>query len=278
MITPGNTYVIPVSKIVDFGAYLSADELGEVLLPKSQCPDDLSVGHNLQVFIYLDSEDRPIASLDSPKAEVGEFAYLKVVAVNKVGAFLDWGLDKDILVPFGEQHRKMVVGHSYIVYLYLNKADGRIVASSKIEKFLEDGAPHEFRARQKVSLIIANTTTLGFKAIVNHTHWGVLYQNEVKEQLSFGEYRTGFIKYIRPDGKLDLSLGINQQARDGYSKKIIRYLEDHDGFAKLHDKSDPALITKELGMSKKSFKKSVGGLYKQGAINIEKDGIRLVKK
>jgi len=136
LITPGNTYVLPVSKIVDFGAYLTADDLGEVLLPKNQCPADISVGHNLQVFIYLDSEDRPIATLDSPKAEVGDFAYLKVVAVNEVGAFLDWGLDKDILVPFGEQHRKMELGRVYIVHLYLNKADGRIVASSKIEKFL----------------------------------------------------------------------------------------------------------------------------------------------
>jgi len=278
LITPGNTYVLPVSKIVDFGAYLTADDLGEVLLPKNQCPADISVGHNLQVFIYLDSEDRPIATLDSPKAEVGDFAYLKVVAVNEVGAFLDWGLDKDILVPFGEQHRKMELGRVYIVHLYLNKADGRIVASSKIEKFLKDGTPHEFHVRQKVSLIIANTTDLGFKAIVNNSHWGVLYRNEVKERLSFGEYRTGFIKYIRPDGKLDLNLGNSQQARDGYSKKVIHYLESHDGFAALHDKSDPTLITKELGMSKKSFKKAIGGLYKQGALKIENNGIRLIKK
>jgi len=277
LITPGNTYVLPVSKIVDFGAYLTAGELGEVLLPKSQCPAELSLGHNLQVFIYLDSEDRPIASVHSAKAEVGEFAYLTVVAVNNIGAFLDWGLDKDILVPFAEQHRKMVVGRAYIVYLYLNKADGRIVASSKIEKFLNEGLPHEFKARQKVSLIIANTTDLGFRAIVNHSHWGVLYQNEVKESLSFGDYRSAYIKYIRPDGKLDLSLGVSQQARDGYSRQVIQYLESHDGFANLHDKSDPTLIKKELGMSKKSFKKAIGGLYKQGALKIEQNGIRLIK-
>jgi predicted RNA-binding protein (virulence factor B family) len=262
---------------VEFGAFLDGGELGEILLPKNQCPSDLSLGHNLKVFIYLDSEDRPISTLLTPKAEVGEFAYLEVVATTKVGAFLDWGLDKDILVPFQEQHRELRVGQFYIVYIYLNAADDRIVASSKIEKFLKESFPHDFKARQPVNLIVANTTDLGYRAIINHSHWGVLYNNEIQQQLSFGDYKTGYIKYIRPDGKIDLSLGIDKQTRDQYSTKVLSYLSANNGFAKLHDKSDPRLITAELGMSKKSFKKAIGGLYKQKVISIESDGIRLIK-
>lgn len=277
MITPGNSYILSVVKIVDFGAFLDGVELGEILLPQNQCPSDLSLGHSLKVFVYLDSEDRPIATLLTPKAEVGEFAYLEVIATTKVGAFLDWGLDKDILVPFSEQHRELKLGQSYIVYLFLNPVDNRIVASSKIDRFLKDDNPHDFKARQTVNLIIANTTDLGYKAIINHSHWGVLYNNEVQQPLSFGDYKTGYIKYIRPDGKIDLSLGIDKQTRDRYSNMVLTYLKSKNGFAKLHDKSDPKLITAELGMSKKSFKKAIGGLYKQKVISIESDGIRLIE-
>lgn len=278
MITPGNSYILSVVKIVDFGAFLDGIELGEILLPQKQCPSDLSLGHSLKVFVYLDSEDRPIATLLTPKAEVGEFAYLEVVATTKVGAFLDWGLDKDILVPFSEQHRELKVGQSYIVYLFLNPVDDRIVASSKIDRFLKDDTPHDFKTRQPVNLIIANTTDLGYKAIINHSHWGVLYNNEIQQSLSFGDYKTGYIKYIRPDGKIDLSLGIDKQTRDRYSNMVLAYLKSKNGFAKLHDKSDPKLITAELGMSKKSFKKAIGGLYKQKVISIESDGIKLIEQ
>ncbi|MFT5209748.1 MAG: putative RNA-binding protein (virulence factor B family) [Flavobacterium sp.] len=278
MITPGNSYILSVVKIVDFGAFLDGIELGEILLPQKQCPSDLSLGHSLKVFVYLDSEDRPIATLLTPKAEVGEFAYLEVVATTKVGAFLDWGLDKDILVPFSEQHRELKVGQSYIVYLFLNPVDDRIVASSKIDRFLKDDTPHDFKTRQPVNLIIANTTDLGYKAIINHSHWGVLYNNEIRQSLSFGDYKTGYIKYIRPDGKIDLSLGIDKQTRDRYSNMVLAYLKSKNGFAKLHDKSDPKLITAELGMSKKSFKKAIGGLYKQKVISIESDGIKLIEQ
>jgi predicted RNA-binding protein (virulence factor B family) len=278
VITPGNSYILSVVKIVDFGAFLDGIELGEILLPQKQCPSDLSLGHSLKVFVYLDSEDRPIATLLTPKAEVGEFAYLEVVATTKVGAFLDWGLDKDILVPFSEQHRELKVGQSYIVYLFLNPVDDRIVASSKIDRFLKDDTPHDFKTRQPVNLIIANTTDLGYKAIINHSHWGVLYNNEIQQSLSFGDYKTGYIKYIRPDGKIDLSLGIDKQTRDRYSNMVLAYLKSKNGFAKLHDKSDPKLITAELGMSKKSFKKAIGGLYKQKVISIESDGIKLIEQ
>ena len=277
MINVGSIHELEVIKVVEFGFYLDAENLGEVLLPNKNSPDDVSVGDTVEVFLYHDSEGRPVATNQEPKALVGEFAYLKVVDTSSVGAFLDWGLDKDILVPFAEQHRPMEVGHSYLVYLYIG-LDGRITASSKIDKFLDDEKPHDFKPQQKVDLIIANSTDLGFKAIINHSHWGVLYKNDVHQRLSFGQYKKGFIKYVRPDGKIDLSLQGGKETRDKYAKIILNYLNKNDGFAPVHDKSDPKLISDLFGMSKKSFKKAIGGLYKQRVISIEKDGIRLLKK
>ena len=278
MISLGSTHQLKVVKILDFGFYLDAGELGEVLLPSKHAPKDLSVGDLLYVFLYLDSEDRPIATTKIPKARVGEFAYLKVVARTHVGAFLDWGLEKDVLVPFAEQHRPMDVDKSYIVYLYLDKNDGRIVASSKIDKFLDDEKPHDFSPQEQVNLIIANSTDLGFKAIINNSHWGVLYKNDVFQKLSFGQSKKGFIKRIREDGKIDLSLQGGKETRDKYTKIILNYLEKQQGFAPVHDKSSPEIIADTFGMSKGAFKKAIGGLYKQRIITIAKDGIRLVEK
>ncbi|MES0326626.1 MAG: S1-like domain-containing RNA-binding protein [Gammaproteobacteria bacterium] len=276
MIKIGRTYELDVIKAVDFGFYLDAEDLGEVLLPIKYAPNDLAVGDYLNVFLYLDSENRPVATTQIPKARVGEFAYLEVVDNTSVGAFLDWGLDKDILVPFSEQHRPMEAGHSYLVYVYINQADGRIVASSKIDKFLDDEKPHDFKPQQAVDLIIGNSTDLGYKAIVNQSHWGVLYKNDVHQRLSFGQSIKGFIKHVRPDGKIDLSLQGGQETRDKYSETILDYLKSKNGFAPVHDKSDPKLISDLFGMSKGAFKKAIGGLYKQRVISIEKDGIRLL--
>lgn len=277
MVKLGNTHQLRVSKTVDFGFYLDAQELGDVLLPKKFAPKDLAVGDLLYVFLYLDSEDRPIATTQQPKAKVGEFAFLKAVARTHVGAFLDWGLDKDILVPFAEQHRPIEVDQSYLVYLYLDKHDGRIVASSKIDKFIDDDAPHDFTPQQQVNLLIANSTELGFKAIINNSHWGVLYKNDVFQKLSFGQSKKGFIKRIREDGKIDLSLQGGKETRDKYAKIILNHLEKQQGFAPVHDKSSPEIIADTFGMSKGAFKKAIGGLYKERLISIEKDGIRLVK-
>jgi len=278
MISIGKTYQLDVVKAVEFGFYLDAENLGEVLLPLKYAPSDLVEGDSIEVFLYLDSEDRPVATTQKPKAQVGEFAYLKVVANTEVGSFLDLGLEKDVLVPFAEQHRPMEVGHSYLVYLYLGEFDNRIIASSKIDKFLDDEKPHDFKPQQAVDLIIANSTDLGYKAIINHSHWGVLYKNEVHQRLSFGQYKKGFIKYIRPDGKIDLSLQGGQETRDKYAKIILNYLKKQNGFAPVHDKSDPRLISDLFGMSKGAFKKAIGGLYKQRIISIEKDGIHLLEK
>tara|TARA_R110002111_G_scaffold1495_7_gene10318 strand:+ start:10280 stop:11113 length:834 start_codon:yes stop_codon:yes gene_type:complete len=277
MVKLGNTHQLRVSKAVDFGFYLDAQELGDVLLPKKFAPKDLAVGDLLYVFLYLDSEDRPIATTQQPKAKVGEFAFLKAVARTHVGAFLDWGLDKDILVPFAEQHRPIEVDQSYLVYLYLDKHDGRIVASSKIDKFIDDDAPHDFTPQQQVNLLIANSTELGFKAIINNSHWGVLYKNDVFQKLSFGQSKKGFIKRIREDGKIDLSLQGGKETRDKYAKIILNHLEKQQGFVPVHDKSSPEIIADTFGMSKGAFKKAIGGLYKERLISIEKGGIRLVK-
>ena len=278
MISIGQTYTLEVVKTVKFGAYLDAKDLGEVLLPRKYAPPNLAVGDTIEVFLYLDSEDRPIATTQRPKARVGEFAYLNVVALSKVGAFLDWGLDKDVLVPFSEQHKPMEVGHAYLVYLYINKADGRITASSKIDKFLDEEVPRHYAPQQAVDLIIANSTDLGYKAIINHRYWGVLYKDEIFQRLSFGQHVKGFIKRIRPDGKIDLTLRGGQQTRDQYEAIILDHLKKQNGFAAVHDKSDPQLITQLFGMSKVAFKKAIGSLYRQKLITIGKDGIRLVEK
>ena len=180
-----------------FFIWMDGENLYEVLLPRKFAPTDLTIGDSIEVFLYLDSEDRPLATTQKPKAFLGEFAYLAVVDITDVGVFLDWGLEKDLLVPFSEQHRPMEKGHSYLVYLYLDKLKGRITASSKIDKFLDDEKPHDFWPQQAVSLIIANSTELGFKAIINHSHWGLLYKDEVHQRLSFGQSIDGYIKYIQ---------------------------------------------------------------------------------
>ncbi|MGV0033729.1 MAG: S1 RNA-binding domain-containing protein [Candidatus Azotimanducaceae bacterium WSBS_2022_MAG_OTU7] len=275
MLSLGHTYILRVSKLTDQGAYVDGEALGEILLPTKYCPLGLAVDSHLPVFLYQDSETRLIVTTQTPKVEVGQFAYLKVVANTDYGTFMDWGLDKDLLAPFGEQHRPMEVDHSYLVYVYLNSADGRITASSKIEKFLNDETPHDFEPGQQVDLIIANSTDLGFKAIINHSHWGLLYKDEVNERLSFGQSRRGFIKHVRADGKIDLALKQEQETRDKHTLTVVKYLNKHNGFAAAHDKTDPATIQQLFGMSKKAFKKTIGGLYKQRIITIQPDGIRL---
>jgi len=277
MLKIGHSYTLEVIKHVEFGVFLNAENLGEVLLPNRYLPSDIELGDCLSVFLYLDSDNRIVATTLEPKVRVGEFAYLEAVANTDYGTFLDWGLAKDLLVPFGEQHRAMEVGSFYLVYVYLGPADGRITASSKIDKFLDDSRPHDFQPRQPVDLLIANSTELGYKAIINHSHWGLIYKNEVFQRISFGQRLRGFIKQVRPDGRIDLGLAAGREVRDKYASTILDYLRQQpEGFAPVHDKSDPALITRLFSMSKKAFKQAIGGLYKQHLIVIEKTGIRLV--
>ncbi|ALO46267.1 CvfB family protein [Pseudohongiella spirulinae] len=276
MIQLGKRYTLRVSELSDMGAYVDAGNLGKVLLPRRHLPASLTVGAEISVFLYLDSDDRLIATTRIPLAMVGEFAFLTVVDVNNAGAFLDWGLEKDLLVPYPEQHKPMKVGQSCLVYLYVDRVHGRIVASSKIDKFLDDDRPHRFRAGQAVSLTIANSTDLGYKAIINHSHWGLLHKSDVNQRLSFGQSLRGYIKHVRPDGKIDLSLQSRDDRLDKNAETIMRYLRQQDGFAPLHDKSDPKLIEQTLGMSKAAFKKCIGRLYKDGLIDLSADGIRIL--
>ena len=275
MLELGRTHTLEVVKQVEFGFYLDAKNLGEVLLPNRAAPKDTKVGHSVEAFIHLDSDDRPIATTRKPHAQTGEFAYLRVVDTSPFGAFLDWGLDKDLLAPFAEQHKKMEVGRSYLVRLYIDPRDERIVASSKIDRFVCEDQPRDFKSGQAVDLIIANSTELGFKAIINHSHWGVLYKEDVFERLSFGQSVKGFIRQIREDGKIDLTLNGGSRSHDKNTQTIIQYLKKNNGYAPLHDKSEPSIISTELGMSKGAFKKAIGNLYKKKELLLESDGIRL---
>lgn len=273
--TIGKYNTLTIVTIADNGAYLDADDLGEILLPKRYIPENSMVGSQLKVFIYLDSSDRLIATTETPLGQVGEFVSLKVIQVNQTGAFLDWGLPKDLLVPFNQQKIRMEVGQYYLVRIFLDQLTERIAASSKLDKFI-DVWPAQYNHGDKVALTIAAKTDLGFKAIVNDMHWGLLYDNEIFQPLRSGKKITAYIKRVREDGRLDLTLtrGGKRKVLD-FSDKLLAHLADNDGFSPLHDKSSPELIQKTLGVSKKTFKATVGNLMKKGVISIEKDGIKL---
>ncbi|WP_282035575.1 CvfB family protein [Saccharicrinis aurantiacus] len=278
MVEVGNYNVLKVVKDLDFGLYLDGgEELGEILLPRRYVPINCTVDEELEVFLYLDSEDRLIATTEMPHAIVGEFAYLKAISVGKVGAFLDWGLPKDLLVPFREQKLDIEEGKYYPVYIYLDDESGRIAASSKVEKYLNN-LPPEYEEGQEVDIMIFQETDLGYKAIINGTHSGMLYHNEVFRDIHKGEKVKAYIKKVREDDKIDLSLEKpGYQKVDGISQDILNKLKSEDGFMLVTDKSPADEISRMFGISKKSFKKAIGALYKQRIITIEDGGIRLVK-
>ena len=264
-----------VIKEVDFGVYLDGGEHEEILLPRRYVPENCKVDDNIKVFIYLDSEDRFIATTETPYAMVGDFALLKVVAVESVGAFLDWGLLKDLLVPFGEQSPTMEIGKSYIVKIYVDKQTNRIAATTRLDRYL-DNEPGNFHAGQEVKLLICNQTDIGYKAIINGTHWGVLYSNEVFQPLKSGQKTKGYIKKVREDNKIDLSLHKPGYERvDDITDTIINVLKEQGGFISVSDKSSPETINKLFGVSKKTYKKAIGAIYRKRLITIESDGIRL---
>ncbi|MDQ6989247.1 MAG: S1-like domain-containing RNA-binding protein [Mariprofundaceae bacterium] len=279
MIHIGKTNTLVILKEVDFGLYLDGGkEHGEILLPKRFVPAQYTIGESLEVFIYYDSEDRIIATTQTPYVQVGEFAFLECVAVNNTGAFLDWGLMKDVLLPFDEQTHRPEVGRSYIAYIFLDEQTGRIVASTKIRDFLDDENMDNFKVGQQVSLLNADKTDLGYMMIINHTHLGLLHHHEALHPIKHGEPLDGFIQNIRQDRKIDLCL--YQQASDKTDEvcQLILYkLKTQGGFLPLHDKSDPQDIQKAFAISKKMFKKSLGSLYKQKKIVLEDNGIRLLE-
>lgn len=284
---------------VDFGMYLEGDDEGKVLLPARYVPEDLEVGDEIDVFVYLDNEERRVATTLEPKAMVGDFAYLEVAWVNEFGAFLDWGLMKDLFCPFREQKKRMETGRSYIVHVHLDEESYRIMASAKIEKWLENdklakgeeemSSPSgsistvEGEGRgplsvgQKVSALIWQKTDLGFKAIIDNKYGALLYDSQLFREIHTGDKVEAYITKIRPDGKIDIALQQNgRQHTEDFAEKLLHYLQYRGGRCRLGDKSSAEEIKEQFGVSKKTYKRAIGDLYKRRLITISEDGIELV--
>ena len=273
MIKTGKYQKLEIGRLVEFGAYLRepGTTLPEVLLPARYLPENPAVGSTIDVFVYKDSEDRPVATTEHPYATVGEFAFLEVAAVNATGAFLDWGLPKDLLVLYSEQRSKMRRGGIYLVYVYLDDATGRIVASAKIDKFLGNVLP-EYTPGDKVKALIYEHTEIGYKAIVDNLHRGMIYSNELTEPLEVEQTVDAYVRQVRPDGKIDLTLrGEARKRTDALADRIMQYLRDGNS-TPIGDKSSPELIGSIFGCSKKDFKQAVGHLYRARAIKITPEG------
>ncbi len=271
----GKFNLLEVVKTVDFGVYLDGHDDGEILLPTRYVPEGCKPGDKLNVFIYLDTEERLIATTLQPLVEVGQFACLQVAWVNEFGAFLDWGLMKDLFCPFREQKMKMVKGRYYVVHAHLDEDSYRIMASAKVEHYLAKEMP-PYKPGQEVGVMIWQQTDLGYKVIVDNRYSGLVYQNEVFAPVRVGQHLTAYVKQVRPDGKIDLSLQKYGAAKVGdFSAQLLDYLKAHDGRTPLGDKSAAEDIYDTFGVSKKTFKKTVGELYKKRLIVIEEDGIRL---
>jgi len=276
MIELGKYNLLEVMRDTGSGLFLEDTEGNDVLLPGKFIPPDTEVGDFLEVYIYRDNEDRIIATTQEPRITVYEFAYLEVTSVGNHGAFLNYGVDKDLFVPFREQNLKMEEGRSYLVYMYIDGQTDRLAGSAKIEQFLEF-EDLDIRIGDEVLITIWKRTDLGTNVIVNNKYSGLIYENELYEKLYTGDVKTAYVHNIREDGKVDIRL-----QKDGYSKiepsaqKILNLLKKREGYLLLTDKSSPERIKRELGMSKKTFKKSIGALYKQKMILLEEEGIRLV--
>lgn len=269
----GRLNTLKVIKEKEFGVYLDADQLGEILLPKRYVPKNVKVGQELEVFIYLDSNDELIATTESPKVQVGEFAALKAVAVNQVGAFFDWGLPKDLLVPFSQQKNPVQEGETHLLFVYLDQHTNRIVATTKVDSLL-NREPAPYRSGDKVSIIVGDKTDIGFKCIIDSRFWGVLFFQDAFRPLRKGEKTTGFIKRVREDGKIDISLQeVGYKKVRGILEDVMDYLNSQGGEMALTDKSSPEAIYAVFKVSKATFKKALGALYKEKKILITKDKV-----
>lgn len=262
---------------VDFGMYLEGGGYdGKILLPERYVPEDLEVGDDIEVFLYLDNEERLIATTQEPKAMVGDFAYLEVAWVNQYGAFLDWGLMKDLFCPFREQKRRMQQGQSYIVHVHIDEESYRIMASAKVERFMQP-LPREYAVGQEVDLLIWQKTDLGFKVIIDNAYAGLIYDSQVFQYLHTGDRVKGYISRIRPDGKVDCALQKSgREHTTDFSARLLRYLETRGGRCHLGDKSDAEEIKAQFGVSKRTYKQAVGDLYKRHLIDITESGIVLL--
>ena len=278
MIELGKLNTLTIASQRDNQCYLEGGELGEIALAETEIPAGKQVGDPLEVFVYVDGKNQTVATLQKPKAQADQVAWLKAVSLSHAGAFLDWGLPKDLLLPFNEAKGKLVEGRFYLVRLFLDESN-RIAASMMLDDFIQDEAFY-YKDGQAVELMIAEHTDLGFKAIVDHKYWGVLYKSEVFQPLKKGQTLSGYIKKVRPDRRLDLALSQQKYGDkvDTTAQKILDILQKHGGYVALTDKSDPQLIYDTFAVSKKVFKQAIGGLYKQRRIVIEAQGIRLVEK
>ncbi|CAM3634429.1 S1 RNA-binding domain-containing protein [Vibrio aquimaris] len=277
MIKVGQINHLEIVKKTDFGLFLDAGDYGTSLLPNKFAPSGAEIGQFIDVFLYFDSDNQLVATTESPIAQVGEFGLMKIEGVSSIGAFADWGIkDKDLLIPFSEQRTRFSAGQNILVYVYTDKASGRIVGTTKFNKWL-DKTPANYQCNQQVDLIIAERSDLGFKAIVEGQHWGMIFKSDVFGKLFIGKRLKGYIKDVREDGKIDLTLQkVGVAKMDDLSEKILDVLEKKGGFLPLNDKSSPESIFSTFRTSKGTFKKTIGGLYKQGKIAIEEQGIRLI--
>ncbi|EKG36522.1 hypothetical protein Pav013_4023 [Pseudomonas syringae pv. avellanae str. ISPaVe013] len=269
---------LQIVKHTNFGLYLDGAQDGEILLPNRYIPKDVPTEDEdwLNVFVYLDSEDKLLATTEKPKVQVGEFASLKVVEVNSIGVFLDWGLPKDLLLPYSEEKRTLQAGDYCVVHVYLDKHTRRITATARLDRYL-DKTPANYSVAQEVDLLVAEATDMGFKAIINNKHWGLIHKNEVFKFMRAGKQEKGYIKEIRSDGNISLSLQpVGAEAASSLNSKILAKLRENDGTLPVSDKSDPQVISGLFGVSKGNFKKAIGALYKQGQIVIHADRIELV--
>lgn len=272
----GQYNTLRVVRSVDFGLYLDSGDKGDILMPKRYVTDNIQIGDNVDVFVYLDSEDRIVATTEKPLAEVGQFAYLQVKNVTRFGAFLDWGLTKDLLVPYGEQRSRMEIGKYYIVYIYVDENTGRIAASEKTNKYLDNIAP-TYKHGDEVDILIAERTPLGYKAIINNRHSGIIYSDETFGLLKIGEHTKAYIKKVRDDDKIDLSIQkLGYDKVDDLRETIIKKLKENNGRIAVGDKTDPETIRFLFGCSKKSFKMTIGTMYRDGIISLSDNEIILL--
>lgn len=270
----GKHNTLEVVSIMDFGVYLDGENLDTILLPKKQCPENVEVGDFINVFIYLDSEDRLIATQQKPLVEVGQCAALTVKDVNKFGAFLDWGLPKDLLVPYNQQRKPMEAGERHVVYLFVDEYTGRITGSAKLSNYLREETSN-YAKNDRVDLLIVKRTDIGHQAVVDGLYLGVIFNEDVLKPLKPGQKLQGYIKNVRDDKKIDLAVQLQgNEVREDLGGRIMDALEKAGGELPLSDKSSPDDIYAQFQVSKGNFKKAIGGLYKQKQIVIEKDRIR----
>ncbi len=273
MAETGQFNKLKVIREVEFGVYLDGGDAGGILLPKSEVPEGTRLGDRLPVFVYLDSNDEPIATTRRPRAQVGQFANLKVVEVNKIGAFLDWGLPKDLFLPFNEQVKPLQAGDYVTVFLYLDNTN-RIAATAKLEKHLESG--EDYKQAQLVELLVVRPTDIGYQVIIDNRAMGLLHRQDIHRPVRPGQRLSGFIKLMREDGKIDVMLEKPGYGRvDPLAQQVLKYLETRDGFCPLGDKSDPDAIRETFGVSKKAYKMALGQLMKAGRIRQDEKGVYL---